>query len=144
MNRASILMLIGAVGITGCQNKPSDDSSNEPTTMQIEGSRNSNETEIPETLSISDLYGTYTMGRDCDALVGTVRLSETGIRITETVCRGLSENPGNNSNSVKVNFSNCSAEGTPQPDMSVTLTRTDEGLQYSDSSGTGARLKLCR
>ncbi len=74
-----------------------------------------------------DQSGSYTLGGDCNALVGTLTISDTSIRLTETVC-DISDRDAVNSSVVKYRLSNCKAEGAAEADRTVTVSEVEDGM----------------
>lgn len=74
----------------------------------------------------ADFSGTYAMGYECNALVGTMSINADTIRVTETVCQIKSAQHVNTS-STKYILEDCLSEGDAQPDRTAIISEVEDG-----------------
>lgn len=90
--------------------------------------------------SVLNLTGTYAMsGVDCDFIAGTLTISETSIRLSETICEIAQSDPLDNM-TMSYTLSGCQNDAGAEPDRTVIVTRNEAGnisvTKWSDQTST--------
>jgi len=71
--------------------------------------------------------GTYTLGGDCAAREGTLSISETSVRLTETICN-IGAIKGLNTSSTLYSLTGCRSDGGDEANRKMTISEVEDGM----------------
>jgi len=88
--------------------------------------------------------GKYTSSGNCQALTGSLTVSQSSFRISEIVCN-IDDIRGLNTSATEYALSGCLSEGTPVSDRSVKISEIEDGMvELSGWSDRGVVFESCR
>lgn len=118
--------LVTSLLLIGCSDPIANDVSIETAPMDDMADREVDAVLAPEPTAL-DLTGTYAMtGVACDFIAGTMSISETSIRLSETVCDIVQSQQRDNM-TMAYTLSGCRNDAGAEPDRDVTVTQTADG-----------------
>ena len=87
--------------------------------------------------------GTYTLGGDCAAPARTLSISETSVRLTETVCN-IGKIKGLNTSSTIYELTACRSGAGEEADRAMTISEVEDGMvEISGWSGQNLIFETC-
>lgn len=118
--------LVTSLLLIGCSDPVASEVSIETSPMDDMIEREMAAIPAPEPTAL-DLTGTYAMtGVACDFIAGTLSISETSIRLSETVCDIVQSQQRDNM-TMAYTLSGCQNDAGAEPDRDVTVTQNADG-----------------